>query len=433
MEQKVNIFWFRRDLRLHDNTGLLMALSAGLPVVPVFIFDKKILDALEDADDKRVSFIYQSLQEIQQQLLKHQSTLDARYGLPLDIFRQLVTDYKISSVFTNHDYEPYAIKRDAEINDYLYQNEISFITTKDQVIFEKDEIVKEDGSPYNIYTPYYNTWVRSLVEKDYLAKSSEGLLHFFLRQLEKPMPSLKQMNFEINEDIPILNLPGQQLISSYHETRNFPGMAGTSRMSLYLRFGTVSIRELVNRAISVNETFLKELVWREFFMQMLWHFPRIATQACKTEYENIEWRNNEKEFENWCIGKTGYPIVDAGMRELNETGFMHNRVRMVVASFLVKDLLIDWKWGEAYFARKLLDYELASNIGNWQWVAGCGCDAAPYFRIFNPSLQALKFDKEEKYIKRWVPEYGSSSYVEPMVDHKMAKERCLIAYKKAVQ
>ncbi len=432
MKQKLNIFWFRRDLRLHDNAGLLRALSAGLPVLPVFVFDKIILDQLEDDNDRRVSFIYRSLQEIQQQLLEQQSTLDVRYGLPLDIFTQLNKDYKIDSVFTNHDYEPYAVKRDDEIAKYLSQNEISFITTKDQVIFEKNEIIKPQGEPYKIYTPYYNNWIGSLSAKDYELNPSENLLHNFFKQPEKLMPSLEQIKFVFNNDIPKLALPGQLLIQNYHQTRNIPGVEGTSRMGVHLRFGTVSVRQLVNLAISVNETYLKELVWREFFMQMLWHYPGIATQACKIEYENIEWRNNENEFESWCKGETGYPIVDAGMRELNETGFMHNRVRMVVASFLVKDLLIDWKWGEAYFARKLLDYDLASNNGNWQWVAGCGCDAAPYFRIFNPSLQAVKFDKEEKYIKQWVPEYGTDLYVKQMIDHKIAKERCLIAYKKAV-
>jgi len=432
MKQKLNIFWFRRDLRLHDNAGLLRALSAGLPVLPVFVFDKIILDQLEDDNDRRVSFIYRSLQEIQQQLLEQQSTLDVRYGLPLDIFTQLNKDYKIDSVFTNHDYEPYAVKRDDEIAKYLSQNEISFITTKDQVIFEKNEIIKPQGEPYKIYTPYYNNWIGSLSAKDYELNPSENLLHNFFTQSEKLMPALKEMQFVFNEHIPNLDLPGQLLIQNYHQTRNIPGVVGTSRMGVHLRFGTVSVRQLVNLAINVNETYLKELVWREFFMQMLWHYPRNATQACKTEYENIEWRNNENEFESWCKGETGYPIVDAGMRELNETGFMHNRVRMVVASFLIKDLLIDWKWGEAYFARKLLDYDLASNNGNWQWVAGCGCDLAPYFRIFNPSLQAVKFDKEEKYIKQWVPEYGTDLYVKQMIDHKIAKERCLIAYKKAV-
>ncbi len=433
MKQQLNIFWLRRDLRLHDNSGLLQALSAGLPVLPVFIFDKAILDLLEDNNDRRVSFIYRSLQEIQQQLLKHNSTLDVRYGFPLDIFKQIIEEYSVDTVFTNHDYEPYAIKRDSEIAQYLNENGISFITTKDQVIFERDEIIKPQGEPYKIYTPYYNSWIGSLGAKDYESKASENFVHNFFKQAEKQMPSLEQMKFVYNNDIPNLDLPGQLLISNYHQTRNIPGVQGTSRMSVHLRFGTVSVRQLVNLAINVNETYLKELVWREFFMQMLWHYPHIATKACKMEYENIEWRNNESEFESWCKGETGYPIIDAGMRELNETGFMHNRVRMVVASFLVKDLLIDWKWGEAYFARKLLDYDLASNNGNWQWVAGCGCDAAPYFRIFNPSLQAEKFDKEEKYIKRWVTEYCSNSYVAPMVDHKMAKERCLTAYKKALQ
>ncbi len=431
MAEKVSIFWFRRDLRLHDNTALYKALISSLPVVPIFIFDKNILDDLQDKDDRRVNYIYNSLKQIQNELLEQGSTLDIRYGKPEKIFEQLLNDYEVSAVFTNHDYEPYAIERDQKIDFFLKHNKVDFHSYKDQVIFERDEVCKADKSPYLVFTPYSRVWLQKLSEDNLKFQPSEKYLHQFLKQDPLPVPSLESMGFKKNNDYPALQKPSDNLLSAYHKTRNFPGIEGTSKISVHLRFGTISIRNLVKKATKLNEVYVKELIWREFYMQLLWHFPRLQHQSFKVEYEKIQWRNNEEEFIKWCNGETGYAIVDAGMRELYETGFMHNRVRMVVASFLVKHLLIDWRWGEAYFARKLLDFELASNNGNWQWAAGCGCDAAPYFRIFNPYIQATKFDKDLVYINTWVPELNELTYT-PIVDHKVAVERCLLAYKTAL-
>jgi deoxyribodipyrimidine photo-lyase len=431
MAEQVAIFWFRRDLRLNDNSALYHALRSGFSVVPVFIFDKNILDDLQDKDDRRVNYIYNALLHIQDELHKCGSGLDVRYGYPEKIFTELLDEYKVSTVFTNHDYEPYAIERDQNIEALLRSKNVVFKTFKDQVIFEKSEVAKKDGTPYFVFTPYSKTWLHKLSISDLIVRPSEILHDNYLKQKPIDFPTLKEIGFIKNNDFPSVTHPSESLLTAYHETRNFPGVEGTSKVSVHLRFGTLSIRQLVNTAKKLNEVYVKELIWREFYMQLLWHFPRLQHQAFKVEYEKIKWRNNEGEFKKWCDGETGYAIVDAGMRELNATGFMHNRVRMVVASFLVKHLLIDWRWGEAYFARKLLDYELASNNGNWQWAAGCGCDAAPYFRIFNPYIQAKKFDKDLVYIKKWVPEFNDLTYT-PIVDHKKAVERCLQAYKTAL-
>lgn len=427
--QKVNLFWFRRDLRLDDNAGLHHCLQAGLPVVPIFIFDSNILSELDDKKDKRVSFIYHAVQQLQNQLTKLGSSLDVRYGKPLDIFKKLVLDYKVQTVYVNHDYEPYAIERDEDIKTFLQQNKILFKTFKDQVIFEKDEVVKDDGESYSVFTPYSRKWLSLLKEGDYQSHSSTKFYKNFFLQNPLPLPSLPEIGFEQAEKIPGLPAINNDIIVDYHKTRNFPGIIGTSRQGVHLRFGTVSVRKMVETAGRLNKTYLKELIWREFFMQMLWRHPRLVNECYKKDYDAIQWRNNEDDFEAWCNGKTGYPIVDAGMRELNETGFMHNRVRMITASFLVKHLLIDWRWGEAYFAKKLLDYELSSNIGNWQWVTGCGCDAAPYFRIFNPTIQVKKFDAQLQYIKQWIPELETFSYPQPIVTHEYARERCLKVFK----
>ena len=432
MLQKVVLFWLRRDLRLDDNTGLFHALSCGLPVVPIFIFDRGILSQLVDKDDKRVSFIYAALQQLQNQLSEISSTLDVRYGKPLEIIEKLVNQYAVHAVYASHDYEPYAIQRDEQVKQFLHQKEISFYTYKDQVIFEKKDVVKDDGSGYMVYTPYAKRWKSVLKANHYKPYESQKLISHFLKQDGLPLPTLQEMGFKLNPSIPQVASPDESIIQRYDETRNIPSITGTTRMGIHLRFGTISIRTLVAKALQLNQVYLSELIWREFFMQILWHQPRLINEACKKEYDNIKWRNNEEEFERWCQGQTGYPIVDAGMRELNETGFMHNRVRMIVGSFLVKDLLIDWRWGEAYFAQKLLDFELSSNNGNWQWVAGCGCDAAPYFRVFNPGLQAKKFDPHGRYIERWVPELETMSYAKPIVDHEFAKQRCLKAYKAAL-
>ena len=433
MRSPVNIFWFRRDLRLDDNAGLYHALRVGTPVVPIFIFDRNILDELKDRTDRRVQFIHQALQQIQKHLISIGSTLDVRYGSPAEIWKQLIKDYTIANVYLNHDYEPYATKRDADIRNMLKENSISFHTYKDQVTFEKNEVLKDDGKPYTIFTPYSKKWKAKL--NDFYSSSfpTKKYLSNFFKQKTKEIPSLEVMNFKsAAQSFPTKELQ-TEIIKHYKEQRDYPANAGTSRLSVHLRFGTISIRELVRKAVQLNETFLNELIWRDFYQMILWHFPYVVGNAFKPEYDNIKWRNNEKEFEAWCKGETGYPIVDAGMRELNDTGFMHNRVRMIVASFLTKHLLTDWRWGEAYFAEKLLDFELASNNGGWQWAAGSGCDAAPYFRIFNPYLQTKKFDPELKYIRQWVPEYEELTYPPPIVDHETARKRCLEAYGMAVK
>jgi deoxyribodipyrimidine photo-lyase len=429
----VNMFWFRRDLRIADNAGLYHALKDKNPVVPIFIFDQNILDELEDTQDRRVEFIYRSIQNLQEKLIKKNSTLDVRYGTPKEIFSQLLKDYKIDKVFTNHDYEPYAADRDNAIADLLKKHGASFHSFKDQVILERNEVLKDDGKPYTIFTPYSRKW-KSVVNEFYLRSyPSEKYAVNFFKQPEKKIPSLSSMKFKAtNKSFPSSNF-NKDIIKDYGKTRDIPSIHGTTHLGMHLRFGTVSIREIAREAAELNETFLNELIWREFFQMILFHFPQVVSHSFKQEYDKIQWRNNEKEFEAWCNGQTGYPIVDAGMRELNETGFMHNRVRMITASFLTKHLLIDWRWGEAYFAKKLLDYELAANNGNWQWAAGTGCDAAPWFRIFNPYLQTKRFDPELKYIRKWVPEFEELTYPQPIVEHQFARKRCLEVYGKVLK
>ena len=436
MKDKVILFWFRRDLRLDDNVGFYQALQNDVPVLPLFIFDTEILENLPKTD-ARVSFIHEQVQKLSNQLsTDYGSGIAQFYDTPDAVFKKLLQDYTIEAVYTNHDYEPYAKKRDSQIKELLAQKDIPFKTFKDQVIFEKEEVVKDDGDPYVVYTPYMRKWKGNfnpsihLMEYDTLSELRKNLY----QTKSLPQLSLEDMGFEESAiKVPDFTV-SSELIQKYEDTRDYPAKEkGTSRLGPHLRFGTVSIRKMVKKAIDEkNETFWNELIWREFFMQILWHFPHTVNKAFRPKYDRIEWRNNQVEFEKWKAGETGYPLVDAGMRELNETGYMHNRVRMLVASFLCKHLLIDWRWGEAYFAEKLLDYEMASNVGNWQWAAGSGVDAAPYFRIFNPTTQIKKFDKEKEYINEWVPNLQELSYPEPMVDHKMARERCLKTYKEAV-
>ena len=433
MENTINIFWFRRDLRWEDNHGLYKALKSDNPLLPIFIFDPNILEKLPE-DDARVSFIYITLQKLRKRIQEQYGrSLAIYHDEPLKVFKQLTKDYTVKNVFTNHDYEPYAKERDREVEEYLIKQDISFHTFKDQVIFEKDEVVKNDGDPYVVYTPYMKTWKEKFKKTKLTTYRSLELLDNLVEHSRLPNLDLSDIGFKTSsQEIEDYNV-SSNLIQNYEATRNFPAKESTSRLGPHLRFGTVSVREMVKKASAEkNEIFWQELIWREFFMQILWHFPKTVTASFKSKYANISWRNNEEEFKLWCEGKTGYPLVDAGMRELNNTGFMHNRVRMVTASFLCKHLLIDWRWGEAYFAEKLHDYELASNVGNWQWVAGSGVDAAPYFRIFNPTTQITKFDKDHKYIKKWVPEYQELTYSKPIVDHKFARERCLETYKKAL-
>ena len=426
-----SIFWFRRDLRFIDNHGLFQALTQSKIVNPIFIFDENITKKLY-TNDHRLAFIKSQLNNLNKELIKFNSSLNIYYGTPVKIFEKIISENSIDAVFWNKDYEPYAIKRDKEIEKLLKSNNIKSFSFKDQVIFEEREVVKNDGTPYVVYTPYSKKWMEKFSNKDVKHFKSETFLSK-TKKLKKLTTNTK--TFDINKSNikpPKVNF-NNDIIKNYERDRNKPDIDGTSKLGLHLRFGTKSIRSLVKKSnLSQNKTFLKELIWREFFMQILWHFPETTTQCFKSKYEKIKWRNNMDEFNAWCEGKTGYPIVDAGMRELNKTGFMHNRVRMITASFLCKHLLIDWRIGEKYFASKLFDYEQSSNIGNWQWVAGCGVDAAPYFRIFNPYEQQKKFDKEYIYIKKWISEYDTTKYPQEIVNHKLARERCLKAYKEAV-
>lgn len=431
MSEKINIFWFRRDLRLDDNHGLFVALQSDLKVLPIFIFDEEILSKLPSKKDARVEFIHNSLEKLNESLKSIGKGIQYYHGNVLNIFKELVSKYKIEKVFTNEDYEPQAIARDYDIEKLLISQNIGFESFKDQVIFHKNEVLKADQSPYTIYTPYSKVWLENFKKDPPKNYPSEKHLKNLIDISPKNF-GLKDFGFEETKiDFPTQKID-EKLIKDYDINRNDPFADKTSRLSIHLRFGTKSVRKIVEETKNLNEIFLKELIWREFFMQILYHFPKVVNENFKPKYDGIKWLNNGEDLKKWCEGKTGFPIVDAGMRQLNETGFMHNRVRMITASFLVKDLLIDWRIGEAYFAEKLLDYELSSNNGNWQWAAGTGCDAAPYFRIFNPTSQQEKFDKDFKYIKKWVPEFGTKDYPQPMIEHKFARERTLEAYKLAL-
>lgn len=449
MINSVSIFWFRRDLRLEDNAGLYHALKGPNPVLPIFIFDRNILDELPDRSDARLTYIHDALTELRTQLAGLGSTLRVYHGFPTEVWTEILQEYTVAQVFTNRDYEPYALQRDAAVQAQLAAKSIPFSTFKDHVIFEKDEVLKSDGTPYTVFTPYSRRWREKLETHWATSPDSDPVSYFMqsyptlkyvgnllkikdLPSAEQPMPTYTDLNFSPSE----LDFPPKEvargLIRNYDKTRDIPGIQGTSRLGVHFRFGTLSIREKARHAQTLNATYLNELIWRDFYSQILAHFPRVVTKAFRPVYDQIEWRTSPEDFEKWKNGKTGYPMVDAGMRELNATGFMHNRVRMVVASFFTKHLLLDWRLGEAYFAEKLLDYDLASNSGGWQWAAGSGTDAAPYFRIFNPESQMKKFDPELKYVRKWVPEYGTAKYVQPMVEHVFARERCLGVYKKGL-
>ncbi|MBK8847787.1 MAG: deoxyribodipyrimidine photo-lyase [Bacteroidetes bacterium] len=430
--QEIALWWLRRDLRLQDNAALFHALQSGMPVLPVFIFDKNILNKLADKHDARVHFIHNELTALNQQLKQIESSLHVAYGTPLEALKQIISSYEVKAVFTNHDYEPYATSRDNEIGDFLKSKNIRFQTYKDQVILEKNEVLKDDGTPYTVFTPYKNKYLKLVNASHLQSHKTETLFHNFLKTSQQPIPELHEMGFHKTAiKFPSRNTK-KQLIKTYDETRNYPGIEGTSRLSLHLRFGTISIRQLMCEAMQLNHVYQNELIWREFYMMILHHFPHVEHNSFKSNYDQITWINNEKHFEAWCTGNTGYPIVDAGMRELNATGHMHNRVRMITASFLTKHLLTDWRWGESYFANKLLDFELASNNGGWQWAAGCGVDAAPYFRIFSPYEQTKKFDPQLSYIKKWVPEFSELTYAKPVIEHTAARQRCLQVYKQGL-
>ncbi len=425
-KDQVAVFWFRRDLRLEDNVGLSKALKSGHPVVPIFIFDDEILNEL-DSNDPRVSFIHERLKEIHQKLTRHQSGLFMFNGNPLDVFKTLMKDWEIATVYSNHDYEPYGRYRDEKINELLQSKKIPFNTFKDQVMVEKNEVVKADGSPYTVYTPFKNRWLQHIHLNEVKPMENPGKPNWY--KTAGASLSLAEIGFEkSNIEVKPFNIDD---LSGYAQNRDLPAVDKTSYLSPHLRFGTIGIRTILSE-VKDNAVFVSELIWREFFMQILYHFPSVVEHNFKRKYDSIEWRNDRSEFEKWCSGNTGYPMVDAGMRQLNATGYMHNRVRMVTASFLCKHLLIDWRWGEAYFASKLLDFELASNNGNWQWAAGTGCDAAPYFRIFNPIEQLRKFDGQWQYVAKWIPEVSTEKYPNPMVDHKLARIRALETYKRGL-
>lgn len=432
MPSTLNIFWFRRDLRLKDNAALYHALKSQNKVQAIFIFDTDILQQIEDKSDRRVNFIHDSVIALNEELKLLGSSLWVFYGKPIDVWNELISKHKVSEVFVNHDYEPYAIQRDLDIANHLESKSIRFKSYKDIVIFEKDEITKDDGKPYTVFTPYSKKWKAKLNEFYLSSYLNEKYFNHFNQAASRKMLSIEDIGFQKNES----EVPEQKvdlnIIKHYDQTRNYPALKGTSRLGLFLRFGNISIRSVAKTALNSNETFLNELIWRDFYQQILFHFPHVVKGSFKPAYDAIQWRNNEKEFKAWCDGQTGYPIVDAGMRELNATGFIHNRSRMIVASFLCKHLLIDWQWGALYFAQKLLDFDLAANNGGWQWAAGSGTDAAPYFRIFSPSEQTKKFDSALQYIRKWVPEFESLQYVQPIVNHQSARERCLKVYKEAL-
>ena len=430
---KINIFWCRRDMRLEDNAALCNALKSEFPVLPIFILDKEILDKLEDKKDSRVTFILETLQQMQEQLVANGSSLKVLNSSPLEALKNLVKEYEIDCVFTNTDYEPYAKERDEKIETLLQSHGIKFKQYKDHVIFEKNEVTKDDGKPYTVFTPYSKKWKAVLNENPIKGYPTEEYFNNLFKTQLLPIPTLREIGFEKSDiEFPSKSVEAE-LVKKYADQRNFPAVRGTSHLGLHLRFGTISVRKLAQYAQPKSETFLNELIWRDFYQMILWHFPHVGEgKSFKPAYDNIKWLDDEDGFNKWCEGTTGYPIVDAGMRELNTTGFMHNRVRMIVASFLCKHLLIDWRLGESYFAGKLLDFDFASNNGGWQWASGSGCDSAPYFRIFNPYLQTQKFDPDLKYIKKWVPEFQELTYPKPIVEHTFARDRCLKVYKEGL-
>lgn len=434
INEKISVCWLRRDLRLEDNAALYHALSGAVPVLPLFIFDSNILDQLQDKRDARVQFIYNEIAALKSKLQALSSDLLVRVGKPSEVWKELLDSHQIDAVYTNHDFEPYAKERDGAVRELLAAKGITLHTYKDHVIFERDEVVKDDNTPYTVFTPYSRKWKSKLTPFFYKSYPTAKYYSNFLSvaRLDQ-MPSLENIGFQpVVYEYPA-RVVKADIINKYTEQRDYPAVHGTSHLGLHLRFGTLSIRKLLAYALQHNQTFVNELIWRDFYQQILWHFPHVAKGAFRPEYDFIQWINDEQQFKAWCEGRTGYPLVDAGMRELNATGFMHNRVRMVTASFLTKHLLIDWRWGEAYFAEKLLDFDLAANNGGWQWAAGSGTDAAPYFRVFNPELQLKKFDPELRYLRKWVPEYGTPEFPKPIVEHEFARKRCLEAYKMALK
>ncbi|MDO7851955.1 cryptochrome/photolyase family protein [Hymenobacter convexus] len=435
---KICIFWHRRDLRIHDNAGLAAALTSGLPVLPLFIYDKDILDHLPDKADARLTFIYDEVEKLAQQTEAAGGTFLARYGQPLAVLEQLVKDFDVAAVHTNEDYEPYATQRDTTVAELLKKHSVEFHTYKDQVIFAKDEIMTKSGTVPKVFGAYLKAYTARLTDELLEPRDSKKTfkkehLHHVSKEKSGVRPTLKSMGFERKEQyFPPTRLPADSIVRNYHKTRDTPADEhGSTRESLNLRFGTLSVREVMKQAKELNPKLLAEIIWRDFFMMLLWHFPKTATESYDPKMRHIPYRNNQDEFQAWCEGRTGYPLVDAGMRQLNETGYLPNRVRMTVAGFLVKHLFIDWRWGERYFADKLLDYDMANNVGNWQWMAGTGTISAPWFRVYSPESQQAQVDPKMKYIRRWVPEVGTAKYPKPIVEHKFARERAVEAIRAA--
>lgn len=433
---KVNICWLRRDLRIHDQRALAQALQGPYPVLPIFIFDTQILDRLEDKQDARLSFLHQTLGELKEEFRTRNAAFLVLHGQALTVFQSLQAHWDIQEIYCNHDYESYALERDGIIKAWASGQGIAFHSFKDQVIFEKDEVLSNQGSPYTVFTPYSRKWKERFQQEGLVFYPSESLHNYqALDSMEPwPMPSLASIGFQASSITFPSKTVNEEVLRHYGARRDIPSLDATSRLSVHLRFGTISIRQLVAKAQALDPVFLNELIWRDFYFNITHHFPHIGQgKAFRLAYDNIQWVNNEAHFEAWCQGKTGYPLVDAGMRQLNATGFMHNRVRMVVASFLVKHLQIDWRWGEAYFAKKLLDFDFSANNGGWQWAAGSGCDAAPYFRVFNPRLQTEKFDPKLTYIRKWVPEFQSLEYPQPIVQHEIARNKAIAMYQAALK
>ncbi len=465
------LVWFRRDLRLADHAALYAALKAAGRVHCAFVFDTAILDALPDRADRRVEFIWESVAELKAELERRGATLHVRHGLAQDEIPRLAQALRVAAVFANHDYEPAAVARDAVVNDALEDLGIAFETRKDQVVFEKAEVLSLAGTPFSVFTPYKNAWIKKLTPFYLQAYPTEKYLDRLARGPAQPLPGLEAMGFA-RTNLRTLGIPAgmsgatklyanfKKRLDEYHERRDFPAVKGPSYLSVHLRFGTISIRKLAREAQYAGsrgaQVWLSELIWRDFYFQILHHHPRVVGHAFKPEYDALAFPNDPALFAAWCEARTGYPLVDAAMRQLNQTGYMHNRLRMVVASFLVKDLLIDWRWGERYFADHLNDFDLSANNGGWQWAASTGCDAQPYFRIFNPVTQSQKFDPAGKFIRKYFPELAGCDdkaihapwtltaeaqasagvllgrdYPLPVVDHARQRERALTLYGKA--
>jgi len=435
---KICIFWHRRDLRIHDNAGLAAALASGLPVLPLFIYDSDILDQLPDKADARLTYIYDQVETLASATTAAGGTFVARYGKPVKVLEQLVKEFDVAAVHTNEDYEPYARQRDADVGAMLQKHGVDFLLYKDQVVFAKSEILTKSGTVPKVFGAYHKAYLEKLTDALLLPYgSADALVAANLAAVPAkaagPRPTLENLGFVRKEQyVPTADLPAEAVVRTYDSTRNIPALQnGSTRISVQLRFGTLSVRQVMRQAKALNQKLLSEIIWRDFFMMLLWHYPNTATEAYDPKLRHVPYRNNEDEFRAWCEGRTGYPLVDAGMRELNATGYLPNRVRIATAGFLVKHLFIDWRWGEAYFAAKLLDYEQANNVGNWQWVAGTGAVAAPWFRVYSPQSQQETVDPQFKYIKRWVPEVGTAAYPAHIVDHKFARERAVEALRAA--